>query len=64
MTPDAAAGLGGAVRWCPRPLSRGGPQVLSLPHGLGCAPDAPLLVHGTSGMIVAFRAALTAVLML
>ena len=32
--------------------------------GLGYAPDAPLLVHGTSGMIVAFRAALTAVLML
>ena len=32
--------------------------------GLGYAPDAPLLVHGTSGMIVAFRATLTAVLML
>ena len=32
--------------------------------GLGCAPDAPLLVHGTLGMIVAFFAALTAVLML
>ena len=32
--------------------------------GLGYAPDAPLLVHGTSGMIVAFGAALTAVLML
>ena len=31
--------------------------------GLGCAPDAPLLVHGTSGMIIAFSAALTAVLM-
>ena len=25
----------------------------SLPHGLGHAPDTPLLVHGTSGMIVA-----------
>ena len=32
--------------------------------GLGYAPDAPLLVHGTLGMIVAFGAALTAVLML
>ena len=50
LTPQARSVLaGGGLRRLP---------------GLGCAPDAPLLGDGTSGMIVEFCAALTAVLML